>query len=158
MEKLERRGKCGPNKNVTYRLIIAVVRKNNFMFGAWAWAHGVVFFLVLVIILFVMFFLLGPVVAQVHKRVTVNATSCGFDFQARKWNILIFSSLSSKQSAAYGYVTQHTMSLEFSGEWRAEYLNTRLPLPVTCGLQCEDETKMKGNNVFFGYNMLHASF
>ena len=68
--------------------------------------------------------------AQGYKRVTVNATGCGFDFHSSEMKYLIFSFLPSGAEAKRGVVFRHStvMPPEFGEKWRAEYLNIRLPL------------------------------
>ena len=72
--------------------------------------------------------------AQGHKRVTVNAIGCEFDFHSRKLNISFFHflDLASRQSAALSSATQNA-SPEFALNWGVEYFNTNLPpLPFSC--------------------------
>ena len=88
--------------------------------------------------------------AQGHKRVTVNATSCGFEPYLRKRNIyyIHFFALVSRQSAALSSANQYTMHTEFGGK-----LNTRLSLFATCGIQREADKKVS-KGLFFIFRMM----
>ena len=68
--------------------------------------------------------------AQCHKRVTSNATGCGFDCHSRKLNYKYAHFFAMYGiSAAMSFAIQHTMPIEFDGKWAA-CLITRLSLPT----------------------------
>ena len=51
---------------------------------------------------------MSPVIVQEHKRVTINATGCAFDFHSRRLNILFFiSRLSCQRDVKFRHSTRN---------------------------------------------------
>ena len=80
--------------------------------------------------------------AQGHKRVSVNATGCGFDYPVKEMKYLILSFLcsgvESKRDVEFRHSTRNA-----GGKWGVECLNIRVhsAFPATCGMQREADKK-----------------